>query len=234
MSDILKIFNTDHELVVNSGQLDLNCCYYTQNNTGVFRGYLFQMSEHSPLGKEQIITCCLHFLPIIKGIHSSKRHCMDLNEMQKKNWYAKKCLVLSMSFSFLYLNALKSGPWWLQRDCKPTNPEPTPPTTSSLFPHSEQLLPCPNHTRAGYQTSLELFESDNAKPVYPSSLVSFCRNHKSRLLPTFPTTPSASDLPHASLCDPHDGVCPFLSGSVSIINFCFHGSHLLIYWPCHT
>ena len=143
-----------------------------------------------PFAKEQFITCCLHFFfPQSKGIYINKRHCIYPNEMQKKINTLKKCLVLTLSFYFLYFDALK-----------PTSPEPTPPTTFSRGFHTQGssspalIAPGPaarQQTRdsPGVPGPTETIQTRHPKPIHPASSVSFCRNNSKCSCPHFPLFP---------------------------------------------
>ena len=125
--------------------------------------------------------------------------------------------------------------------CKPAKPESLLKPSFMGLSCSGPLSPYPNHprdryqtTRAQFQSLLKLFTLANLKPAYLAFPISSLRNRNEGLCPCFPR-PSASWptllLPCVGL---HFMVCPYLLGSVSLINRLINGSHLLICRPCHT
>ena len=102
---------------------------------------------------------------------------------------------------------------------KQTNPEPMPPTTSSMgLSHSGPLNTCPNYPRARYQTTkaapmphclLKLLKLPNPKLDHPASPIPSHGNHSTGSCPHFSSLPLVFS--HVAL---HGLACPVLLGIV--------------------
>lgn len=165
------------------------------------------MPEHSSIWKRTAHLLLLIFFPLNqKLIHSSKEHCIYLNEMHKRTNFLK---MSSLFFAFewfeiwrladpgeialpkasqsLEIVSLQSAPQANLSKCKATNPGPSSPTPSPNSSHTQGddpptlITPGPATTQwrtaPVYQHPLKFFKLTNPTPAYPAQPVSSRRNH---------------------------------------------------------